>query len=84
MMRYIVIGSSAAGVNAVRELRKRDKEAEIILISKDEDIYSRCILHEYLCGKRTKERLRFVEDDFETLYDVKWLKGREVTGKKRK
>ena len=80
MMRYIVIGSSAAGVNAVRELRKRDKEAEIILISKDEDIYSRCILHEYLCGKRTKERLRFVEDDFETLYDVKWLKGREVTG----
>ena len=50
MMTYIVIGSSAAGVNAVRELRKRDRDAEIILISKDEDIYSRCILHEYLCG----------------------------------
>ncbi len=80
MMRYVVIGSSAAGVNAVRELRKRDKEAEIILISKDEDIYSRCILHEYLCGKRTKERLRFVEADFEALYDVKWMKGREATG----
>ncbi len=79
MMTYIVIGSSAAGVNAVRELRKRDKEAEIILISKDEDIYSRCILHEYLSGKRTKERLRFVEADFEALYDVKWMKGREVT-----
>ena len=79
-MKYVVIGSSAAGVNAVRELRKRDKEAQIVLISKDKDIYSRCILHEYLSGKRTLERLRFVEADFEDLYQVEWMKGVEVTG----
>ena len=79
-MRYVVIGSSAAGVNAVRELRKRDKEGKIILISKDKDIYSRCILHEYLAGKRNIERLRFVEHDFEALYDVEWMKGREAVG----
>ena len=55
-MKYVVIGSSAAGVNAIRELRRLDKECQIVLISKDKDIYSRCILHEYLAGKRTIER----------------------------
>ena len=78
--KYVVIGSSAAGVNAIRELRRLDKECQIVLISKDKDIYSRCILHEYLAGKRTIERLRFVEKDFETLYKVDWMKGREAIG----
>ncbi len=32
-MRYVIIGSSAAGINAVRELRKYDHEGEIILVS---------------------------------------------------
>ena len=47
-MKYVVIGSSAAGINAIRELRKQDKEGQIVLVSKDQDIYSRCILHHYL------------------------------------
>ena len=80
MKKYVVIGSSAAGVNGIRELRKYDKDAEIVLISKDKDIYSRCILHEYLAGKRSIERLRFVEKDFETLYRVNWKKGVEAVG----
>ena len=46
-MKYVVLGSSAAGINGIRELRKLDKESEIILISKDREIYSRCILHQY-------------------------------------
>ena len=32
-MRYVVIGSSAAGINAIRELRKFDKEGEVVLVS---------------------------------------------------
>ena len=80
MKKYVVIGSSAAGVNGIRELRKYDREAEIVLISKDKDIYSRCILHEYLAGKRSLERLRFVEKDFETLYNITWKKGIEAVG----
>ena len=47
-MKYVVIGSSAAGINGIRELRRLDKEAKIVLISKDKEIYSRCILHHYL------------------------------------
>lgn len=84
MKKYVVIGSSAAGVNGIRELRKYDKEAEIVLISKDKDIYSRCILHEYLAGKRNLDRLRFVEKDFESLYKVNWKKGVEAVGLDRK
>ena len=52
-MKYVIIGSSAAGINAVRELRKYDQEGEIVLVSKDQNIYSRCILHQYLSGERT-------------------------------
>lgn len=82
-MRYVVLGSSAAGINGVRELRRLDKEAEIVLISKDEAIYSRCILHHYLGGERDMDRLCFAEKDFETLYHVLWMKGRNCVGLKR-
>ena len=75
MMKYVVLGASAAGINAVRELRKQDKEGQITLISKDKEMYSRCILHHYLSGKRTLSELNFAEPNFETLYDVKWIKG---------
>ena len=77
-MKYVIIGSSAAGVNAVRELRKYDQEGEIVLVSKDQNIYSRCILHQYLSGERTLERLNFAEPDFAVLYRVNWMKGREA------
>ena len=34
-MRYVIIGSSAAGINAIRELRKIDEKGEVTLVSKD-------------------------------------------------
>ena len=82
-MRYVILGASAAGVNAVRELRKFDKEGEIVLVSRDRNIYSRCILHQYLSGERTLERLNFAEPDFEALYRVNWMRGREAVGLNR-
>lgn len=75
-MKYVVLGASAAGVNGIRTLRQLDPDCEIVLISKDKEIYSRCILHQYLSGERTLEQLCFVEKDFEDLYKVNWLKGR--------
>lgn len=74
-MRYVVIGASAAGISAIRELRRLDSESEIILISRDKEIYSRCILHHYLGGIRNVRELNFAENDFEELYRVKWIKG---------
>ena len=78
-MRYVVIGASAAGINGIREIRKIDHESEIILISKDSRIYSRCILHHYLRDERTVEELNFAEADFEELYQLKWIRGKACT-----
>lgn len=74
-MKYVVLGASAAGVNGVREIRRNKPDAEIVLVSKDDAIYSRCILHHYMSGMRTKEQLCFAEPDFETRFRVDWRKG---------
>lgn len=79
-MNYVIIGSSAAGINGARELRRLDKDSRIVLISKDEAIYSRCILHHYLAGERTIEQLSFAEKDFAEKFRVEWMKGRTCTG----
>lgn len=78
-MRYVIIGSSAAGINGIRGIRKIDKEGEIILVSKDEAIYSRCILHHYMEGIRDLPKLCFVEKDFIANNHVIWKKGMAVS-----
>ncbi len=79
-MRYVVVGASAAGISAVSELRRLDKECSIILISKDEAIYSRCILHHYMEGLRDLKQLSFVEENFIEKNKVEWKKGIAATG----
>ncbi len=79
MEKYVVIGASAAGCNAVREIRRMKPEDEIILISTDVNIYSRCILYHHLKGIRTLESLNFMEPDFEEKYKVNWKKGKTAT-----
>lgn len=77
-MRYIVVGASAAGVSGAKTLRELDKDAEIILVSKDENVYSRCILHHYISGHRDIEALDFTDRDFFEKYNIEWKKGLEV------
>ncbi|XZH19097.1 NAD(P)/FAD-dependent oxidoreductase [Clostridium perfringens] len=77
-MRYIVVGASAAGISGAKTLRELDKDAEIILVSKDENVYSRCILHHYISGHRDIEDLDFTDRDFFEKYNIEWKKGLEV------
>lgn len=77
-MKYVVIGASAAGISAVKTLRELDKECEIVLVSKDEKIYSRCILHHYISNHRNIEELNFSGKDFIDEYNITWIKGVEV------
>lgn len=77
-MRYIVVGASAAGISGAKTLRELDKDAEIILISKDKNVYSRCILHHYISGHRDIEALDFTDKDFFKKYNIEWKKGLEV------
>ncbi|ELC8418320.1 NAD(P)/FAD-dependent oxidoreductase [Clostridium perfringens] len=77
-MRYIVVGVSAAGISGAKTLRELDKDAEIILVSKDKNVYSRCILHHYISGHRDIEALDFTDRDFFEKYNIEWKKGLEV------
>ena len=47
-MRCVVVGASAAGISCAKTLRELNKDVEITLISKDEHVVSRCILHHYI------------------------------------
>ncbi|MGL5427109.1 MAG: FAD-dependent oxidoreductase, partial [Cetobacterium sp.] len=78
-MKYVIIGASAAGINGAENLRALDKNAEITLISKDTEIYSRCILHHYIGNMRDVEGINFVDKDFFQKNNINWMKGREVT-----
>lgn len=79
-MRYIVIGASAAGISGAKTLRELDENAEIILISKDEHVYSRCILHHYISGHRDIDKLNFTDGNFFKENNINWIKGVEVKG----
>ena len=77
-MRYVVIGASAAGISGAKTLRELDKEAEIILVSKDENVYSRCILHHYISNHRDVDALNFTSKYFFEENNITWMKGLEV------
>lgn len=78
-MKYVVIGASAAGINGVKRLRELDKTAEITLISKDEHVYSRCIMHHYMENIRTVEQLSFIKPGFMEENNINWMKGQLAT-----
>lgn len=73
-MNYVVLGASAAGINAIKVLRELDEKANITLISKDEHIYSRCMLHHIISEHRTLDSLNFVETKFDEKYNISWKK----------
>lgn len=77
-MRYVVIGDSAAGISGAKTLRELDKDAEIVLISKDENVYSRCILHHYISNHRDVDALNFTSKNFFEENNITWMKGLEV------
>src|SRR3712207_9058618 len=78
LMVYVVIGASASGISGAKTLRKLNKDAKIILISKDEYVYSRCILHHYISGHRNIDELNFSDLDFFEENNIEWEKGVEV------
>jgi NAD(P)H-nitrite reductase large subunit len=77
-VKYVIIGASAAGVNAARTLRELESSSEITIISKDKEVYSRCMLHHIISGGRNLEEITFVDKDFFLKYNVNWIKGKDV------
>lgn len=79
-MKHIIIGAGAAGITAAKTIRSQRHEDEIVIISTDDAVYSRCMLHKYIAGERSEESLSFVPDSFFADNNIKWLSGVTVTG----
>lgn len=79
-MKHVIIGAGAAGITAAKTIRARRPQDEIILISEDEQVVSRVMLHKYISGERDGDALSFVPRNFFEVNQIKWLRGHKVTG----
>lgn len=77
-MKYVIIGAGVAGIEAAKEIHKQDPKGEITIVSKDEYVHSRCMLHKYIAGQRDEKGLDFTPRDFFEQYGVNWMKGVSV------
>ncbi|MFH2069303.1 MAG: FAD-dependent oxidoreductase [Candidatus Omnitrophota bacterium] len=80
MVDYLIVGNSAAAVAAGEEIRRRDKDGSILMVSEENiSSYSRPLLPRYLSGEFPLERLFFRREDFfrENRLEVKL--GKKVT-----
>ncbi len=73
-MKYVILGASASGVNCAKTIRKLDPNGQITMVSKDENIYSRCMLHHVIGEKRSIEGINFVEEKFSENHKITWMK----------
>ena len=77
-MIHVIIGVGAAGITAAKTIRENDPDAAITMISTDEHVHSRCMLHRYLSHERNEDTLSFVEPDFFEAYRIQWRNGVSV------
>jgi len=64
-MHYVIVGGSAAGINAVEAIRSLDREGKITIISDEEfPLYSRCLITYFLAGKLAEDKLKYRSSDF--------------------
>src|SRR3989338_2640154 len=78
---YAIIGNSAAGLMAIESIRRVDKSAKIVNISKEPHRpYSRCLLSYYLAGQYDKDILWIRPEDYYKRFDAEPILNTSVTG----
>ncbi|HIX30346.1 MAG TPA: FAD-dependent oxidoreductase [Candidatus Blautia stercoravium] len=78
-MEYVILGAGAAGMAAAKTIRKADSQGNIIMLSTDTQVHSRCMLHKFLSHERTAEGLNFAEPDFFEKNRIHWKPGVTAT-----
>jgi len=78
-MKHLIIGAGAAAISAVRTILKEKSDDTVVIISQDEEVYSRCMLHKFISGERDAESINFINDDILKSPRVQWIKGKTVT-----
>jgi NAD(P)H-nitrite reductase large subunit len=74
-MKHVIIGVGAAGVAAAKTIRNLRPDDEIVCISTDREVHSRCMLHHYISGGRSLESLNFAPDGLFESPRLTWLGG---------
>lgn len=65
MAKFVIIGASAAGTAAIREIRALDREGDITLISEENHRpYSKVLLTQYIAGRVPFQNLFLDDEDF--------------------
>ncbi|MGV8907157.1 MAG: NAD(P)/FAD-dependent oxidoreductase [Acetobacterium sp.] len=77
-MKIVIIGASAAGISAAKTLKTLEPDTEVVIISKDDTIHSRCMLHKYLGHHRDAQGISFVPQDFCEINNISWMKNTTV------
>jgi len=78
-MKHIIIGAGAAAISAVRTILKEKSDDTVVIVSQDEEVYSRCMLHKFISGERDAPSIDFINDDLLKSPRVQWIKGKIVT-----
>lgn len=78
-MKYVIIGNSTAGINAVEGIRQMDGEGEITIISNEPwHTYSRPLISYLVQGKTDEQKMKYRPDSFYEKMRCKTLLNRTV------
>jgi len=78
-MRHLIIGAGAAAISAVRTILKEKPNDTVVMVSQDEEVYSRCMLYKFISGERDAQSINFINDGILESPKVKWIKGKTIT-----
>ena len=74
IMKYVIIGNSAAGIGAVEGIRQVDRQGEITIVSDEpHHTYSRPLISYLLLGKVTEETMKYRSNTFYTDNNVRLI-----------
>ncbi|GHV75284.1 nitrate reductase subunit beta [Spirochaetia bacterium] len=78
-MKHLILGAGAAGISAAHRILAEKPEDEVIIVSEDTEVYSRCMLHRFIAGERDAKSINFINDDLLERKNVTWIKGKTLT-----
>jgi len=78
-MKHLIIGAGAAAISAVRTILKEKPNDSVVMVSQDEEVYSRCMLHKFISGERDAQSINFINDGILESTNVKWIRGKTIT-----
>lgn len=63
-MKHVILGGGAAGLRAAATIREYNPHDEITVVTMDDLVHSRCMLHFYISHERDEQRLSFVDQNY--------------------